>query len=95
MSLWKSLFGGGASSASATPKTIKQIEHNGFLIEAQPMPEGGQYRVCGVISKTIDGVRKEHRFIRADLFTGQDDTADITLNKGRQIIDQQGEKLFN
>lgn len=95
MSFWKSLFGSAASTASATPKTIKQIEHNGFLIEAQPIAEGGQFRVCGVISKTIDGVRKEHRFIRADLFAGADDTADISLNKGRQIIDQQGEKIFD
>ena len=95
MSFWKSLFGGRRTRAPATPKTIKQIDYNGFLVEAQPMPEGGQYRVCGVISKTIDGARKEQRFVRADLFSGQDDAADITLNKGRQIIDQQGDKLFN
>ena len=96
MSFWKSLFGGGSGSkASGAPKTIKQVDYNGFLIEAQPIAEGGQYRVAGLISKTIEGTRKEQRFVRADLFSGQDDAADITLNKGRQIIDQQGDKLFN
>jgi hypothetical protein len=39
-------------------------------------------------------VRKEHSFVRADRFTSLDEAADIAVAKGRQIIDEQGEKIF-
>ena len=40
-------------------------------------------------------MRKEHRFVRADRFSGEEEAADITLNKGRQIIDERGDKVFD
>jgi hypothetical protein len=43
-----------------------------------------------VISK--DG--KEHRFIRADRFAALEDAANHALVKGRQIVDEQGERMF-
>jgi hypothetical protein len=73
---------------------VKQAEHKGFTIEARPYKEGGQFQLAGVISKEIEGVRKEHKYIRADRFTSMDEAADIALVKGRQIIDEQGERLF-
>ncbi len=96
MSFWKSLFGGGGSgSVAAVPKTLKEVEHNGFTIAAQPYAAEGQFQVAGLISKSIDGTRKEHRFVRADRFSTPDDAADVAIAKGRQIIDQQGDKLFH
>ena len=92
MSFFKKFFGGGG--AAATPKSVKSAEHKGFIIEAQPYKEGGQFQLAGVISKEIDGVRKEHRFVRADRFTSIDEAAEIALVKGRQIIDEQGEKIL-
>ncbi|WP_348996798.1 HlyU family transcriptional regulator, partial [Brucella melitensis] len=56
--------------------------------------QDNQYQVCGVISKTIDGEVKEYRFVRADRCPGIEDAASIALNKGRQIIDEQGERIF-
>jgi hypothetical protein len=94
MSFWKKLFGGG-SDAAAPAGVAKSIEHEGFLIEAQPYKEGGQYQTAGVISKTIGGTRKEHRFVRADRFGSIEEAADFALHKGRQIIDQQGERMFD
>ena len=73
---------------------VRQTEHRGFIIEAQPYKEGGQYQACGVIRKDKDGVVKEHKFIRADRFTTLEDAADFSLAKGRQIVDEQGERLF-
>ncbi|HEX7108610.1 MAG TPA: HlyU family transcriptional regulator [Aestuariivirga sp.] len=92
MSFFKKLFGGGG--AAAAPKSVKSAEHKGFTIEARPYKEGGQFQLAGVISKEIDGVRKEHRFVRADRFTSIDEAAEIALVKGRQIIDEQGENIF-
>ena len=94
LSLWKSLFGSGRKRSAETASTAKQAEHKGFTIEARPYQEGGQYQTAGVISKDVDGVRKEHRFIRADRFTTLDDAVEFCLSKGRQIVDEQGDRLF-
>jgi hypothetical protein len=94
LSLWKSLFGFGRKQSVATVATAKQAEHKGFIIEARPYQEGGQYQTAGVISKNVDGERKEHKFIRADRFTTLDDAVEFCLSKGRQIVDEQGDRLF-
>ena len=92
MSFFKKLFGGGGEAAAA--KAAKSAEHKGFTIEARPYKEGGQFQLAGVISKEVNGVRKEHKYVRADRFTSLDEAAEIALVKGRQIIDEQGEKIF-
>ena len=96
MSFLKRLFGGGGDEASesAPAKPAKQVEHNGFLISATPYKAEGQYQTCGVVSKEVDGVLKEHRFIRADRFAGLDDAVDISIKKGIQLVDEQGERMF-
>ena len=96
MSFLKSLFGlGDKSSASATDAAVaREAEHNGFQIAAAPYKEQGQYQVAGVISKEIDGARREHKFVRADRFGTLEEAADFAILKGRQIIDQQGDRIF-
>ena len=96
MSFLKKLFGGGGSEAPETgsAKPAKQVEHKGFLISATPYKAEGQYQTCGVVSKEVDGVLKEHRFIRADRFAGLDDAVDISIKKGIQLVDEQGERMF-
>ena len=97
MSFLKKLFGGSSASpaASAPAGAVKEIEHKGFVIKATPYKEGAEFQTCGVVSKEIDGVTKEHRFVRADRFSDINTAADIALNKGRQLVDEQGENLFN
>ncbi|AZO61673.1 MAG: hypothetical protein E5X23_03525 [Mesorhizobium sp.] len=96
MSFLKRLFGGGGGGATDTgaAKPAKQVEHKGFLISATPYKADGQYQTCGVVSKEVDGVMKEHRFIRADRFAGLDDAVDISIKKGIQLVDEQGERMF-
>lgn len=93
MSFLKKLFGGGGSDAGRTGPAAS-AEHKGFNIEAQPYKEQGQWQLAGVIVKEIDGVRREHRFVRADRFSSRDEAAELALSKGRQIIDEQGTNLF-
>ncbi len=93
MSFWKRLFGGGSGSGSDKPAQI--TEHNGYTIEARPYREGGQYQVAGVIVKGEGEARREHRFIRADRFASIEEAADFALMKGRQIVDQQGDRIFD
>lgn len=91
MSFLKKLFGGGGAKESAPAKTV---EHKGFIIAAAPYKEAGQYQTAGVISKEVGGIMKEHRFIRADRFAAIEDAANHALVKGRQIVDEQGERMF-
>ncbi|TPM30938.1 HlyU family transcriptional regulator [Mesorhizobium sp. B2-3-4] len=97
MSFLKRLFGGGGGGEAAEPGSAapaKQVEHKGFTISATPYKADGQYQTCGVVSKEVDGVVKEHKFIRADRFAGLDDAVDISIKKGIQLVDEQGERIF-
>ncbi len=93
MSFLKKLFGLGGG-APATTATAPTQEHNGFTVRATPYQEQGQWQMCGVISKEIDGAIKEHRFVRADRFSSKEDAEEFTFTKARQIIDTQGDKIF-
>ena len=92
MSFFKRLFGGGNSTEASKPAA--EAEHKGFQIIATPQSEGGQYRLHGVISKSVDGETKSHTLIRADLFPDADQCAEVTIRKARQVIDEQGERIF-
>jgi hypothetical protein len=96
MSFLKKLFGlgGGTDAAGSEAKPMKSGEHKGFTIAAAPFREGGQWQTAGVITREIDGTMKEHRFIRADRFGSAEEAADFALVKGRQIVDEQGERMF-
>jgi hypothetical protein len=92
MSLWSALFGGRGGTTSA--QAADPVEYKGFVIRATPYKNNGQYQTAGTIEREVDGVRKEHRFIRADAYASYDDALNFTLNKARQIIDLQGERMF-
>lgn len=99
MSFFKKLFGGGSSNeeagGQAEAKSMKEVEHKGFMIRATPFKAEGQFQTCGVITKEVGGVMKEHRFIRADRFASIDDAVDVAIRKGQQVIDEQGERIFS
>lgn len=94
MSLLKSLFGLGGTKSGEPAAAVKQSEHKGFLIEARPYNERGRYQTAGTIIKELNGIRKEHKFIRADTFSTIEEAADFSLTKGRQIVDEMGDRLF-
>ena len=99
MSFLKSLFGkfSSGAAAGAAPKVAapaKSIEHKGFTVSAAPFEQDGRYQTAGTIEKEIDGVRKQHRFIRADSHPSVDQAIDFSIQKGCQIIDQMGERVF-
>lgn len=95
MSFLKKLFGGGDGGSGGGSGPVAEADHEGFHIVVTPQKDGGQYRLCGVISKEIGGETKEHTLIRADLFTGIDDCTEATIRKAKQVIDEQGDKLFS
>lgn len=96
MSFLKRLFGlGGGDSGAEAGKPARSVEHKGFTVAATPFKsDGGQYQTCGVVSKEIDGAVKEHRFIRADRFASLDDAVEVSIRKGIQLVDEQGDRLL-
>ncbi len=96
MSFLKSLFGWGKSGSAdaAEPAAAATLEHKGFLITAAPFRNEGQFQTAGTITKEVGGEMKEHKFIRADRHASHEDAVTFSLSKGRQIVDEQGERLF-
>lgn len=88
MSILSKLFGGG-SKPEAEPETYSE-----FRIFAEPQSDGGGYRVAGRIEKEIDGEIKTNRFLRADTCQSREEAERISILKAKQIIDEQGDKLF-
>ena len=83
--------GGGGSADAAVPP----VEYNGYRIRPAPYRNKDHYQTAGSIEKDMpDGV-KEHRFIRADTYSNRDDAITFTISKAKQIIDQQGDRIFS
>lgn len=95
MSWLARLFGrADATPVEAAPSA--EIEHKGFTIRAEPYKgEGGQYQIAGTILKVVDGETREHGFVRADRLSSLDDATAICLQKGRQIVEEQGDAMFS
>jgi hypothetical protein len=92
MSFLTELFG--RLAPAAAEKVSQPVEYKGFIIRAAPFKAEGQYQTAGSIELEVGGVRKEHRFVRADAFASYDDAVTFTLGKARQMIDLQGERMF-
>lgn len=91
-SLWDRLTGSGAAVDKAV--AAEPVDYNGYRIRAAPYRAGAQYQTAGTIEKDFpDGV-KEHRFVRAESHATVDEATEFSLMKARQIIDQQGDRMF-
>ncbi len=84
MSIFSRLFGGGAA-----PEPERET-YEGFTITPTPVREGSRFRIGALIEK--DG--RSHNLIRADMLETQEDANAASIRKARQMIDEQGERLF-
>ncbi len=87
--LWSRLVGGGVGAADE-----ETIEYNGYRIRPAPYRRMGQYQTCGVIEKEAAGEIKEHRFIRAEMHPTREAAIAFSIAKAKQLIDEQGDRLF-
>jgi hypothetical protein len=82
--------GAGASDGPAP----EPVEYKGYRIKPAPYRTKDHYQTAGTIEKdTAEGL-KEHRFIRADTYQSREDAIAFTISKAKQIIDQQGDRIF-
>jgi hypothetical protein len=95
--LWARLGGQVAPSGGAEQGGADEpaIEYKGFRIRPEPYAARGQFQTAGVIEKDFADGPKEHRFIRAETHASREDAATFAVAKGRQIIDEQGDRIFD
>lgn len=91
MSLFSRLF---RPKLSAPKPKSAAVEYQGFQITPQPMKEAQGFRLCALIEKEVDGELKSHQLIRADTISDFDVCVDACVDKAKQMIDQQGARIF-
>jgi hypothetical protein len=93
--LWTRLTkGGGRKEPEAAPSPA--VEYKGFRIVPAPYPaRAGQFQTAGTIEKDFPPEVKRHEFVRAETHGSREDAAAFAIAKGKQIIDEQGERLFS
>lgn len=90
MSWLSKIFGSGDSGGSAP----EAEDFNGYHITPTPIKEGGTYRLSARIEREIDGELRSHTLIRADTMQSHDEVVAASIAKARQVIDEQGDRLF-
>ncbi len=93
-SFFSKLFGGSSAKSASEPQRSDPVSYNDFVIHAAPEEAGDQWRLAGVIVKQSDDGPLERTFLRADTFPSRDEAIEYSVRKAKQIIDEQGARLF-
>ena len=90
-SLWGRLAGNKGAGEEPVPDAF---EYNGYRIRPGPYESAGGFQTAGAIEKDFPDGMKEHRFVRAEAHPSRDAAVAFTIAKGKQIIDEQGDRVF-
>lgn len=91
MSLISKLFGGKGITSDQT----ETVEYQVFRITPEPMKEGARFRLSARIESNVGGETKVHKLVRADVLDSREDAAEAAVSKAKQVIDEQGDRLFS
>jgi hypothetical protein len=91
--LWNRFAGGGGASDREEPAG-EAVEYKGFRIRPTPFSARGGYQTSGIIEKDSETGMREHHFVRAETHPSKDDASAFAIVKGKQIIDEQGDRIF-
>ena len=87
------LFGGQGENTFSEPAG-PPVEYRGYRIRPAPYRTAGKYQTAGIIEQDGPEGRKEHRFIRAETHDSKEDAIAFSISKGKQIIDERGDRVF-
>lgn len=90
---WLSRIAGAGAGAPSEPAAAA-VEYKGYRIRPAPYRAKSGYQTAGVIEKDSPDGLKEHRFVRADTFPTPEEAGAFAVAKGKQVIDQQGDRIF-
>lgn len=85
---------GAGEGATRDGPPAAPVEYKGYRIIAAPYWNKSQFQTAGAIEKDTPEGLKRHDFIRADTYASRDDAIAFAITKGKQLIDQQGDRLF-
>ena len=88
----RNLFGGGDRASGAA--AADPVEYNGFTIRPAPERTAGGWNTAGLIVKDFGEEVKEQAFVRVDTLGDRDAAIAFSITKAKQIIDEQGDRLF-
>ena len=88
---WSKLAGAGATHDHVSAPAV---EYKGYRIRPAPFWSTSHYQTAGTIEKDTPEGLKKHEFIRADTYTSRDDAIAFAIVKAKQLIDQQGDRIF-
>ncbi|WP_099827614.1 HlyU family transcriptional regulator [Oceaniglobus indicus] len=91
MSILKRLFGG----KPGLPAEAASEAYGDYRIVPDPIAEGAVHRLAARIEKDTGDQTKVHRMIRADTFQNRDQAIAAAIVKAKQVIDEQGDDLFD
>lgn len=91
--LWNRFAGGGSGSGREEP-AAEAVEYKGFRIRPAPYSAKGGFQTAGIIEKDAETGTKQHRFVRAETHPSKEDATAFAITKGKQIIDEQGDRIF-
>lgn len=98
MSFFSKLFGFSSQNTEEPKSKDEPVMYEGYAIVPSPdKADSGQWRLSGYIKKlneNPDDPEMERFFLRADTFPTREEAVEFTVRKGRQIIDEQGKRLF-
>jgi len=86
----KSMFSAG-EAAPKEPDVLPSEEYQGYIITPAPVHEEHGYRINGTIIKG----ENLHTFVRADTLASAEECGNEMIRKAKQMIDQQGDKIFD
>jgi hypothetical protein len=86
------LFGGGGEGSRDPAEP--PVEYRGYRIRPTPYRTAGRYQTAGIIERDDPAGVKEHRFIRAETHESREEAITFSIAKGKQIIDERGDRVF-
>jgi hypothetical protein len=92
MSILSRLFGGGG--AKREEPGFPTESYGGYSITPAPQADDGGFRVGARIERQVDGEVKVHHLLRADVVRDKGEAVAMSLRKAKQVIDEQGERIF-
>lgn len=85
---------GGGKQPGGPGEIAGRETYEGFEVLARPIREGGQWRLAGSIRRPDDESGPSHDFVRADTMADHDECVRMSLMKGRQLVDERGDRLL-
>jgi hypothetical protein len=85
---------GGGRREGRPAEVAERETYQGFVVLARPIREQGQWRLAGSICREGDEEGARHDFVRADTMADREECIRMSLLKGRQLVDEQGDRLL-